>query len=171
MKMVITVCSLVLMISQVVHADNCQDRLTDSGWPNDHLVKILKCKLKSISVGDESNSYGDSICFGIKKTEYSDYKNTYYTILRFNEGEVGALSDIVIINSKGEVSDKANSIKIDGDLIIMTNKHYSFSNGQKWKTESIINMNNMQLTFNSYDKKFFSYSKDLSTNYTCRTDL
>lgn len=152
-------------------AETCQERLFDANWPEDRHEKILKCKLVEITHGDKEVHYGNRICFGIKKTQYSDYLNTNYTVLRYEKGEYGSLRDIIAVRANGDVPDSYASFKRKYNKITVSYKHYSFSNGQAWKTETVVDLNKLTLVFNSYDKGVVFYSKELSVDYQCEVEL
>jgi hypothetical protein len=161
-----------LLFSTQILAETCLERLHNPNWPGDQQEKVLSCKLKEITMGTARMHYGDSICFGIKKTQSSDYENTFYTVQRYNEGEPGALNDIVVVRPNGDVPEKDSSIEFEGNKITMANKHFSFSHNQNWKTESIIDLDKMTVVFNSYDQKFiWWYEQKLSVSFTCETVL
>jgi hypothetical protein len=154
------------MGSVSVLADGCRERLIHPNWPNDRLEMGLSCTRVKTVLGRPENGY-EKLCFGIVKTEISDFKGTWYETYRYAENRSGGNLTIGNMDEFGDVRD--GYVSQDGSLLEVGVAKSSFEFGQKWVDETVVDLaNGSELAFNSYDKGWFTQTLKSSTIYSCK---
>lgn len=158
-----------LILSAQVLAKNCADRLTDNNWPNDRFKIILKCSLEEVVQGGFDSSYGDTLCFGEKKTQVSNYRNSIFQSVRFYDGNDGSFGDGVAVNSQGKALGDRSTFEKRGSIISISSKYSYFTDS--WKNETIVDLKNLEAILNKYEGRLFGYTKVHSSVYRCQVEL
>jgi hypothetical protein len=162
---------LCFSMSTAFGAGFCQDKLTDSDWPEDKYNYVLSCKMTEVQVGDPYR--GDLLCLGSAKTQYSKYKSTKFQAYRVGTFGGGGLLDIVIQDETGSVG-KDEFLKSQGSTLVFGTKNSSFESGHKWKNEIEVNLDTLKTQYNVYNYQgFFDMFEELSSSatYECTREI
>ena len=158
----------VIFLTTTVWADSCLERSIDPNWPANKFELVLSCNLSKNNLGA---AYGDKICFSIYKAQYSDYKNTTFKTIRFEEGGYGNEVSIVTRLADGGTP-KGNEISVNGSTYSYSVFNESFEFNQKWIETTVVDVKNpSSLVFNVYDKKLLGKTLKASQTYNCKTEI